>query len=284
MDNVVMIQAGQYIDSTLGVYLGLATMTAAAAGQVVSDVSGVVFGKAMARFLNNLNLIRSPSLTNAQRQLSICRNVSMAGAVIGVTVGCALGAMTLLVVDLEARDRIQRAMQLRDIVTDMISQDDRSNGAMKEQTATAGLQCDTCTVYLTDIAQDFDFDKLQESGNSKEKGGPGGGPRQRRTQLELLRNAPSDCAAKQCADERQVILDSHAMYAPLLKYGTEDVMAVLEFRHDGDKEKGDRNDTSSSTSSSADAAVSTTSGFSPQDVRTAQVMTRHLALFMRPPR
>jgi len=32
MDNFVMIQAGQYIDSTLGVSLGLATMTAAAAG------------------------------------------------------------------------------------------------------------------------------------------------------------------------------------------------------------------------------------------------------------
>lgn len=32
MDNFVMIQAGQYIDSTLGVQLGLATMAAAAAG------------------------------------------------------------------------------------------------------------------------------------------------------------------------------------------------------------------------------------------------------------
>jgi Transmembrane protein 65 len=32
MDNCVMIQAGQYIDSTIGVRLGLATMTAAAAG------------------------------------------------------------------------------------------------------------------------------------------------------------------------------------------------------------------------------------------------------------
>ena len=32
-DNLVLIQAGQFIDSTLGVSLGLATMTAAAAGQ-----------------------------------------------------------------------------------------------------------------------------------------------------------------------------------------------------------------------------------------------------------
>lgn len=34
----IMIQAGGYIDSTLGVKFGLATLTAAAMGQVVSDV------------------------------------------------------------------------------------------------------------------------------------------------------------------------------------------------------------------------------------------------------
>lgn len=35
MDNFVMISAGDLIDSTLGVKLGLATLTAAACGQVV---------------------------------------------------------------------------------------------------------------------------------------------------------------------------------------------------------------------------------------------------------
>mmetsp|Transcript_11351 Transcript_11351/g.24078 ORF Transcript_11351/g.24078 Transcript_11351/m.24078 type:complete len:229 (+) Transcript_11351:90-776(+) len=38
MDNFIMIQAGGLIDSTLGVKFGLATLTAAAMGQVVSDV------------------------------------------------------------------------------------------------------------------------------------------------------------------------------------------------------------------------------------------------------
>lgn len=37
MDNFVMISAGDLIDSTLGVKLGLATLTAAACGQVVSE-------------------------------------------------------------------------------------------------------------------------------------------------------------------------------------------------------------------------------------------------------
>lgn len=34
MDNLVMIQAGDMIDSTIGVTLGLSTLTAAAFGQV----------------------------------------------------------------------------------------------------------------------------------------------------------------------------------------------------------------------------------------------------------
>ena len=38
MDNFIMIQAGGLIDSTLGVKFGLATLTAAAMGQIFSDV------------------------------------------------------------------------------------------------------------------------------------------------------------------------------------------------------------------------------------------------------
>ena len=37
MDNLVMIQAGEAIDSTIGVAFGLATMTSAAFGQIVSQ-------------------------------------------------------------------------------------------------------------------------------------------------------------------------------------------------------------------------------------------------------
>ena len=44
MDNFVMIQAGDLIDSTIGIHFGMATLTAAAFGQIFSDVSGVVFG------------------------------------------------------------------------------------------------------------------------------------------------------------------------------------------------------------------------------------------------
>jgi hypothetical protein len=39
-----MVKAGDLIDNTIGVQFGLATLTAAAFGQICSDVSGVAFG------------------------------------------------------------------------------------------------------------------------------------------------------------------------------------------------------------------------------------------------
>lgn len=229
-DNLVMIQAGQYIDSTLGVTLGLATMSAAAAGQVVSDVSGVVFGGTLERFLTQLSVIKTPPLSSAQRQLSVCRNVSMAGAVVGVVCGCALGATTLLLVDLEARNRIERANQLREIVTDMISQDED------------GLHSETCTIYIAS-SSDFHLDKDND--------------KKWRTSMKLLKDAETP-AVKECATKREIVLDQnrHVLFTPIMD--DDHVIAVIEFRHN-------RNDSSC---------------FSEQDVRTAKVMARHIAIFM----
>jgi len=47
MDQTIMVHAGDYIDSTLGVTFGLATIQAAAMGQLVSDTSGVLFGNTL---------------------------------------------------------------------------------------------------------------------------------------------------------------------------------------------------------------------------------------------
>ncbi|GKY93077.1 hypothetical protein MPSEU_000276000 [Mayamaea pseudoterrestris] len=205
MDNIVMIQAGQYIDSTLGVSLGLATMTAAAAGQVVSDVSGVVFGGTLERVLSRMGAIPAPDLTNAQRQLSICRNVSMAGAVVGVIIGCALGACTLLLVDLDARNRIERAHQLREIVTDMISDKDLG-----------GLSAETSTIYLAAKGK-FTLDE-EGTGNKF------------RTSMEFLDDAQCDFV-KECGARRETIVSSsgNIVYVPVAV--DNDLIAVVEFRH-----------------------------------------------------
>ena len=44
MDNLVMITAGDAIDSTFGVALGISTMAAAGFGQCISDVAGITTG------------------------------------------------------------------------------------------------------------------------------------------------------------------------------------------------------------------------------------------------
>lgn len=101
MDNFVMITAGQAIDNTLGIRFGLATMTAAAMGQVISDVSGVMFGDTLGRLFN----ISSAQLTTSQKKLKLVSRTRLLGAVIGVTVGCCLGAVALyLVPDRDADD------------------------------------------------------------------------------------------------------------------------------------------------------------------------------------
>lgn len=196
MDNVVMIQAGQAIDSTIGVQLALHTLTAAAMGQVVSDVCGVVFGGSLERFLTRMNLIANPGLTTAQRQLPICRNVSMAGAVLGVICGCLMGATTLLLVDLDARDRIDRATKLREIVTDMEN---------------ATLKCDGIAIYLKDNKFYAPQDK------------------QYRTQLIMLNDSEKNEAHTAASKRRNVFANNkQILFIPILHEG--ELMGVIEYR------------------------------------------------------
>jgi hypothetical protein len=172
---------------------------------VVSDVSGVVFGGTLERVLSRMGVIPAPNLTNAQRQLSICRNVSMAGAVVGVIIGCALGACTLLLVDLDARHRIERAHQLREIITDMIS--DRE---------TDGLSAETSTIYLAAKGK-FSLDD-EGVGNKF------------RTSMEFLDDSQCDFV-KECSKRKEIIIPKsrNIVYAPVMI--GDDLIAVLEFRH-----------------------------------------------------
>lgn len=99
-----MLTAGDLIDNTLGVKFGLATLTAAACGQVVSDVCGVCFGGTVEAFATKLGL-KPPDLSLHQRGLKISRLVATSGAAVGVVVGCLLGMLTLLCMDTTSADR-----------------------------------------------------------------------------------------------------------------------------------------------------------------------------------
>jgi len=106
-----MIQAGDLIDNTIGVKFGLATLAAAACGQIFSDVSGVAFGGVVEDACARLGL-RAPQITAAQRALPRVKAVGVAGAIVGVVVGCCLGMTSLLFMDLDAAERQKRDKEL----------------------------------------------------------------------------------------------------------------------------------------------------------------------------
>ena len=61
MDNLVMIQAGDAIDQTFGVALGISTMTAAGFGQCFSDVAGKRAGQLLSLFVRTSRFLISIS-------------------------------------------------------------------------------------------------------------------------------------------------------------------------------------------------------------------------------
>ncbi|CAM9271561.1 unnamed protein product [Chrysoparadoxa australica] len=111
MDQTVMVTAGDLIDNTIGVRFGLATLTAAACGQVVSDVCGVCFGGTVEAIATRMGLKHS-SMTMVQRGMKISKVVSLAGAVLGVITGCVLGMGTLLLIDTTSKEREKRQQEM----------------------------------------------------------------------------------------------------------------------------------------------------------------------------
>ncbi|TMS39591.1 hypothetical protein L596_006089 [Steinernema carpocapsae] len=95
LDNMIMIFAGEYIDQSLGVYLSISTMAAAALGNIISDVAGV----GLAHYVEFLTLragIKHPVLTSEQLESSHARyTVNMARA-FGLVIGCFIGMFPLL--------------------------------------------------------------------------------------------------------------------------------------------------------------------------------------------
>ena len=103
VDQSVLLYAGDAIDNTLGVALGLPTLAAAAMGQVMSDTCGVAFGGTIEAAALKLGL-PLPGLTEAQQRLGSVKRVSTLGGVCGVILGCFIGMGNLLLIDLKAAE------------------------------------------------------------------------------------------------------------------------------------------------------------------------------------
>ena len=95
-DNAIMILAGDQIDLTLGEKLGWSTLAAAGFGNTLSDIVGLWLGDHIEAMAARLG-VQAPALTQAQAQLPITRRTKLAANVVGLTVGCLIGMLPLLV-------------------------------------------------------------------------------------------------------------------------------------------------------------------------------------------
>lgn len=114
MDNTIMIHAGEFIDEHLGLVLGLSTMASAAAGQVVSDFTGVIFGGTLEAAASKLGLPH-PRLSDQQRQMSVVKFMGTAGSAVGVLCGCMIGMGNIFLLDLNKVERQKKQAELQTI-------------------------------------------------------------------------------------------------------------------------------------------------------------------------
>ena len=93
-DNALMVLSGDFIDGTIGVALGISTLAAAALGNALSNSIGMVLHGSIERFSSRLGL-PDPRLTKQQMRAQAVKNVKMLSGIVGVMVGCVLGAPPL---------------------------------------------------------------------------------------------------------------------------------------------------------------------------------------------
>lgn len=118
MDQTIMVHAGDLIDNNLGVTLGIATMQAAAFGQLLSDTSGVIFGNTMESWFAKMGL-PYPNLSSEQRRSNRFRFATTLGAACGVALGCIIGMLNFLFIDCHRAERIKRHKEL-EVIFEMV--------------------------------------------------------------------------------------------------------------------------------------------------------------------
>jgi hypothetical protein len=137
MDNVVLIQAGEAIDMSLGVTLGLSTMAAAALGQCVSNVAGLTSGGIVDAGVARLRL-PTHGLDSNQLSLRVTRVYQTMGSCLGVVFGGLLGMVSLFFVDTTKAERIRRERELHSVLESVVRE------------AHAIVGCEEVTLWLLD--------------------------------------------------------------------------------------------------------------------------------------
>jgi len=113
LDNAIMLIAGDAIDHSFGVVLGISTLAAAGLGNLVSDLAGLGLGDYVERICARMG-IGEANLTKYQEKLRVVGRWKLLGTVVGVTIGCLLGMLPLLFMDTNHRNKEQMFEMLDD--------------------------------------------------------------------------------------------------------------------------------------------------------------------------
>jgi GAF domain-containing protein len=122
MDNGLLILAGDAIDTSLGVILGISTLCAAAIGNIISDVAGIACGTLIEDFCANTLKIPVPPLTSAQRQLRSVRFAQQFGMGLGMTLGCIIGMLPLLFIDTNKTAKLRKKARIETLFRDVVTE------------------------------------------------------------------------------------------------------------------------------------------------------------------
>uniref|UniRef100_A0A7E4W9S6 Transmembrane protein n=1 Tax=Panagrellus redivivus TaxID=6233 RepID=A0A7E4W9S6_PANRE len=102
-DTSMMIVVGESVDRTIGLYVGISIMAAAAVGNIVSNLIGIGLVHYVEIFLLRYFNVRTPHLTVKQTNHWTVRYVSNCAKITGLLIGCIIGMFPLLFYDAPAR-------------------------------------------------------------------------------------------------------------------------------------------------------------------------------------
>ncbi|GMI58947.1 hypothetical protein ScalyP_jg577 [Parmales sp. scaly parma] len=301
MDNLIMIQAGDFIDKQFGATLGITTLAAAALGQVFSDVSGVLFGGTVEAAAVTAGFA-APLLKAGQRNLPAARRAILGGGVCGVTLGCLVGASCLLFMDLDKEEREQKAKEMETVLDTVMRHGDEIIGAER------------CSVFIVDEEKGEMWSKYVMGDNSESH-------KYESEKVALLTVKISESLVGLCCSEKAVInigdVKAHPRYSSKKKFVEQQnksydlgafeirdvlcapviidgkVVAVVEFLNktklNSEDEKKSNNKWTGGGSANANANANTmltrkttklNPTFTDNDEKLATMLAHHVALFM----
>jgi len=121
IDNAVMLVAGDQIDLTLGVSLGISTLAAAGLGNLLSDVGGVWAGGAIEKASGRLG-VTAPMLTRAEENHKRTKSTENLGSAFGVAIGCLIGMLPLYFIDSKKSQKLKRQASNESIFTEVFDE------------------------------------------------------------------------------------------------------------------------------------------------------------------